>query len=271
MLTKVIISINHSDGFKLYNMSVILNGNVVGNGRFVFGPDFVTNGLVIYLDAANKTSYPGSGTIWYDISGNGNNGTLVNGPTFSSSNGGIFVFDGVNDYVNFGDRDAFTLPGGFSVNIWFKTASVSFSNASPFLAKYTTSNYEFVFGIVSNNLYGWVYDNTTNGYRGRYATSISSYTSVGSWNNFTYTYDGGGLTSSSKLYINAVQRDNTDFNNANTFTTIRNTSSPLNLGDTNVGLGGPINGSVGLINYYNRPLTLGEITQNFYSMNYRYV
>jgi hypothetical protein len=252
-------------------MSGILNGNVIGNGRFVFGPDFVTNGLVIYLDAANKTSYPGSGTIWYDISGNGNNGTLVNGPTFSSSNGGIFVFDGVNDYVNFGDSNSFTLPGGFSVNIWFKTAAVSFSSASPFLAKYTSSNYEFVFGIVGNNLYGWVYDNATNGYRGRYASSISSYTSVGSWNNFTYTYDGGGLTSSSKLYINAIQRDNTDFDNANTFDTIRNTSSPLNLGDNNIGLGGPINGSVGLINYYNRPLTLGEITQNFYSMNYRYV
>lgn len=249
-------------------MSVIINGNVTGNGRFVFGPDFVTNGLVIYLDAANKTSYPGSGTIWYDISGNVNNGTLVNGPTFSTSNGGIFIFDGSNDYVNFGDKDSFTLPGGFSVNIWFKTTS--FSIAAPFLAKYQSAQYEFVFGMVGGNLYGWVYDTTTNGYRGRYATSIATYTSVSDWNNFVYTYDGGGTTSSSKLYINGIQRDNTNFTNANTFVTIRNTGSPLNLGDYNIGLGGPINGSVGLINYYNRPLTLAEIVQNYNAIKGRY-
>jgi len=63
------------------------------------GPDIVENGLVLYLDAANRRSYPGSGTTWFDLSGNGNNGTLTNGPTFDSANGGSISFDGVNDYV----------------------------------------------------------------------------------------------------------------------------------------------------------------------------
>ena len=59
----------------------------------------VTNGLVLYLDAANTKSYPGSGTSWLDLSKNGNNGTLVGGPTFSSDGGGSIVFDGNDDYV----------------------------------------------------------------------------------------------------------------------------------------------------------------------------
>jgi hypothetical protein len=63
------------------------------------GPNIVTNGLVLNLDAANTKSYPGSGTIWTDLSRGGNNGILTNGPTFNSANGGSIVFDGTNDFV----------------------------------------------------------------------------------------------------------------------------------------------------------------------------
>lgn len=66
------------------------------------GPgNIVTNGLVLWLDAANPRSYepPYNGTTWRDLSGNGNTSTLTNGPTYNSSNGGSIVFDGVNDYV----------------------------------------------------------------------------------------------------------------------------------------------------------------------------
>ena len=65
-------------------------------------PKIVTNGLVLCLDAADKKSYPGTGTTWFDRSGNGNNGILVNSPTFNSGNGGSIVFVGHNDYVNCG-------------------------------------------------------------------------------------------------------------------------------------------------------------------------
>lgn len=64
------------------------------------GPNIVTDGLVLYLDAANTKSYPGSGTTWNDLSGNGNNGTLINGYIFNSIGNGNLVFDGSNDYVN---------------------------------------------------------------------------------------------------------------------------------------------------------------------------
>lgn len=64
------------------------------------GPDLITSGLVLALDAADKNSYIGSGTTWRDLSGNGYNGTLTNGPTFSNENGGSVVFDGVDDFTD---------------------------------------------------------------------------------------------------------------------------------------------------------------------------
>jgi len=67
--------------------------------QYAFGK-IVTDGLVLALNAADPNSYPGSGTTWRDMSGNGNNGTLTNGPTFNSGNGGSIVFDGVDDYVS---------------------------------------------------------------------------------------------------------------------------------------------------------------------------
>ena len=62
-------------------------------------PHIVRDCLVLYLDAANTKSYPGSGTTWTDISGRGNNGTLTNGPTFSSDDGGSVLVDGSNDFI----------------------------------------------------------------------------------------------------------------------------------------------------------------------------
>jgi hypothetical protein len=60
-----------------------------------------TSGLTLFLDAGNTSSYPGTGTNWFDLSGNGNNGVLTNGAVYSGVSGGAIYFDGVNDYVTF--------------------------------------------------------------------------------------------------------------------------------------------------------------------------
>ena len=86
-------------------------------------PKIVTDGLVLCLDAASRKSYPGSGTTWFDRSGNGNNGTLTNGPTFSSDNGGSIVFDGTNDYVNCGTTLGNFGTSNFTINFFFKTST----------------------------------------------------------------------------------------------------------------------------------------------------
>ena len=77
---------------------------------FYRAPQIVTNGLVMYLDAANPKSYPTTGTAWYDRSGNGNTGTLTNGPTFNSGNNGSIVFDGIDDYVSLSSSPNLTNP-----------------------------------------------------------------------------------------------------------------------------------------------------------------
>lgn len=80
--------------------------------------NLVTNGLVLDLDAAKLASYPGSGTTWFDISGNGNNGTLTNGPTFSGvGKQAAIVFDGTNDYVDLGTTN-FGITRDFTFSFW---------------------------------------------------------------------------------------------------------------------------------------------------------
>jgi hypothetical protein len=72
-------------------------------GRVSYYGNIVKDGLVLDLDAAKLQSYPRTGTLWNDISGNNYVGVLTNGPTFNSSNGGSVVFDGVDDFIEFGD------------------------------------------------------------------------------------------------------------------------------------------------------------------------
>ncbi len=75
----------------------------------ISGPKIITSGCVLSLDAADKNSYPGSGTAWRDLSGNGKNLTLTNGPTFSAGNQGSIVFDGTNDYAVLNPVSAFNI------------------------------------------------------------------------------------------------------------------------------------------------------------------
>jgi hypothetical protein len=97
---------------------------------FVTNRDYeniVTSGMVLNLDAGFVSSYPTSATTWYDLSYSGNNGTLTNGPTFSSLSGGSIVFDGTDDYTNF----VTTLPSStiYSVSSWFYTDTGNWNGA----------------------------------------------------------------------------------------------------------------------------------------------
>jgi hypothetical protein len=80
----------------------------------------VTDGLRLYLDAGNASSYPGSGTTWTDISGYGNNFTLVNGPTFSTESGGAIVFDGTNDHATGPNSNVFGITADATIEMVIK-------------------------------------------------------------------------------------------------------------------------------------------------------
>jgi hypothetical protein len=237
------------------------------------GPNIVKDGLILYVDAGSPNSFPlvNSSTTWKDISGNANNGTLVNGPTFNSGNGGAIVFDGSDDYVNLGINPSCYSPTGFTIDSWVKLTNNAGIN--PILAIYNsatiTSGNEYIFGTTNSRLYGWVYDLTNVAYRGRYVTS-TSFIANNTWCNLHMVYDGGTANSSVKLYINGVQRDAVDFG-FGTFVSIRNTSSPMAIGVRNSGLGnGTLNGSMASLKYYTRALSAQEIIQNYNAVKTRF-
>lgn len=163
-----------------------------------YSPKIVTDGLVLALDAANPKSYPGSGTTWNDLSGNGNNGTLVNGPTFDSGNNGSIVFDGVNDRV---DITSFTsLSQNLTFSLWFNPTSLpSLSNINVLysiaetetIRLYKNSNFQ------ENNLAWLVYYDRVNESIG---AVLPQYTyTTGVWTNTVMTLNESGQY---KVYIN---------------------------------------------------------------------
>lgn len=85
------------------------------------GPDTVTDGLVLYLDAANAKSYAGTGTSWNDLSNNNNNGTIINSPIFTTNSNGTFLFGSTNKRVQISNQDRSIL----SCSIWFKKANAN--------------------------------------------------------------------------------------------------------------------------------------------------
>ena len=101
------------------------------------GPNIIDNGLVLYLDAGNRKSYPGSGTTWFDKSGRGNNGTLINGPTFNTGELGSVVFDGTNDYVDLGVTNLSTTLSSLTLNVFLKIIKLNTKQA--IISSYTSS------------------------------------------------------------------------------------------------------------------------------------
>ena len=244
-------------------------------GRIAYYGGIVTNGLVLDLDAAKKDSYPGTGTSWRDISGNSNNGTLTNGPTFNSSNGGSIVFDGVDDYV--------TTAMSSSLNSSTTGASPVFTISN---WVYLTANAGIVdgLGIASpTQAQSWAhyyyYDNPSGptynfnkvdtGYtNSRTFQIITAPNAVlpNRWNNIVTIYNSGTVT----FYVNNSIISGTITANDNT-STIVNNNFGLVLGKSNLGAGGQaFNGRISNYNIYNRALSSTEITQNYNALKGRY-
>jgi len=226
-------------------------------GRIAYYGGIVTNGLVLALDAAKKDSYPGSGTVWRDISGNGNNGTLTNGPTFNSGNGGSIVFDGVNDYVNCGNNSSLSISSAITLSSWINSSTLFSSQYfPPFIIK----------GLnVSYMLFG---NSSTNQVRIRIGGNIAanvldsvSTISANTWYNIIGTYDGTDM----KIYINGVLE-----NTKNRIGTIPTGSDTVYMGFNPTGEPIIYNGKISTALVYNRALSATEILQNYNATKGRY-
>ena len=217
-------------------------------------PSIVMNGLVLCLDAGNSKSYPGSGTTWTDRSGGGNNGTLTNGPTYSSSSGGSIVFDGTNDYVNCVNNSSLSFTNNLTVSIWCSSNNAA-SYRSP-LMKTSSNAWADGFGY-------WQFSGTfafyINQWNGAQTVSVSK--ASFSITNFVATYNGVNL----KLYENG-----TLIQTGSSYTTnISNSSTNLEIGR---GGGGDFNwsGNIASTKIYNRALSAAEIQQNYNALRGRF-
>jgi hypothetical protein len=202
----------------------------------------VQSGLVLNLDAGVSSSYPGSGTTWTDLSGNGNTGTLTNGPTYNSANGGSLVFDGVDDYVNVGTPSISV--GKITVNAWVKI------NAGSLFQHIVDSQFNSWHLAILNSNRPYFYNGSA------YHTGAPAI-NVGQWYMIT-----GVQGTTLDIYINGVLG--------------QSIASNVNVTTYNVILGAwqsgsrPSNGNIAQTQIYNRALTAQEIQQNFNATRSRY-
>lgn len=199
------------------------------------GGGIITNGLKLWLDASNQASYSGSGTTWNDLSGNGNNGTMVNGVTPLSN---AMRFDGVDDYVTVPyNKTAFGLE--FTVQMWIDLSSDlsgrgiwqvanSLSSSTPWiLCQSTTTGLQYYLN---------------GGYRGGVVGST--------WGFHTLVYSNSVW----RVYLNE--------------TLVLTIASPIGVNGGNLlylgnGFNGFFNGQLNEPLIYNRALTPEEISYNF--------
>ena len=209
------------------------------------GPDIIEDGLVLCLDAASKRSYPGTGTVWTDLTGS-NSGTLTNGPTFDAGNGGGIVFDGSDDYVDLGSPSSLAVgQSDFTWNVWVKTGS-------------SLSGYKM---ILSCNVY-YCYLST-------YDSQFTFDTSVNGTNRF-------GSISTNTWYNVTVARSGTtaycyiDSSLINTTSESRSIGGQFNVGRWAYNGSLPYNSRISNVSIYNRALTADEIRRNYLSTKERF-
>lgn len=226
-------------------------------------PPIVTNGLVLNLDAANRLSYPTSGTTWTDLSGFGNNGTLTNGPTYNPNNSGSIVFDGTNDCV-VTPKVSFSFSGGGTVGMWVKLNKIDVQQAFFGGNGYHESpqiNPSFInFWMDTNNKIRW---EVINIYPGSY-TAIFSTTSfsLNTWYYVTGVFNQTNIF----LYVNGVLESSVLQSNQPT-----SFNSTINLGryaNTTPAYFG--NCQISNFQFYKIPLTSVEILQNYNAYKSRF-
>jgi hypothetical protein len=215
--------------------------------QYAFGK-IVTDGLVLALNAADPNSYPGSGTTWRDMSGNGNNGTLTNGPTFNSGNAGSIVFDGVDDYVSCGNNATVQINQG-TISAWVRTSSPG-SSFRGIITK--QQNY----GLFTNNGVLVTYD-WGNGQTRTTGINIAD----GTWKNvaMSFTTNTGTPSNNTIIYLNgsAILTTTTKFVD-NTVNVELGRGGTIPTGNTQF-----LNGNISTGLVYNRALSSTEILQNY--------
>ena len=217
--------------------------------------NIVTSGLTMLLDAGFTPSYPLSGTSWTDLSFSGNNGTLINGPTFNSANGGSIVFDGVDDYVSFG---VINLISGTNATIEVWVNSSSPQNQYSDILDYNHSGGGFVIqqNSTSLNQYYFAYWNGSG-----FDITPTITIPTNSWCQLVFVKSG----TSTIGYLNSV--NTVSYVGSANFT---GSGLDLALGRWLGGGGRNFNGKISTTRIYNRALSSTEVLQNYNALKGRF-
>jgi hypothetical protein len=228
---------------------------------FSFSPKIVTDGLVLYLDAANTRSYPGSGTTWTDLSRGGNNGALTNGPTFNGANGGSIVFDGGDDICPLNTSTSFGSPSNLTIGIWVKYTNFIVSNLGRalFRASNLSENVGFSIYQATDSPYNRVkcYVNLVDGLN---VLNSTSQLNTNQWYFVTITYNSSVLN----LYINGLLDASSPGSGGIVW------PSPTRTPQFGESFGSYFAGNIALTQVYNRALFATEILQNYNATKTRF-
>jgi hypothetical protein len=237
--------------------------STVGNWR---GPNIVKDGLVLYLDPASPNSFFNkSGTTIKDISGNNYAGSLVNGPTYNSSNGGSIAFDGTNDTINLGN----ILNVG--LNSWTMSCWVKFNTGTGtfgIIGKTSLRSYlgRYTFFVDSNNINALFQASSGD----LITTSITPYLD-GNFHNLSMTINRTGFFT---LYVDGVSKG-TPVNISSTSNVNLNTSTDYLFIGSYADITGQtpslfLNGNISQSLIYNRALSASEVLQNYNATKSRF-
>ncbi len=215
------------------------------------GPNIIEDGLILSIDAANKKSYPGSGTTWKDLAGS-NNLTLTNGPTFDSANGGSFLFDGTDDKA---PGSINLTPANITLSFWIKRTHPSSGNWGAW------GNYNLCNGCYNKGVIVYGDNGLMKATIGQWNNNVLSFdcpqnTVV----NVTFTYDG----TTQKLYKDGSLEDSSS-SSAIDYTGGVNTYWGLDEGGAYLYQGYFYNQYL-----YNRALSSDEILQNYNALKPRF-
>ena len=221
---------------------------------FYRGPNIVTDGLVFAMDPGSERCYDGT-TAVNSLVGS-NTGTLTNGVTYQSINGGVFDFDGVNEYIAFPD-DTNLNNQTLTMESWIQLDSTLAQDAFIFEKGQVNTQYS---NFIATNSY--LYFRTQGLSTTDKTLNLASYTSAGLWTHITCTY-GAGVK---YIYINGVLRAT----QTGLTGTIPTNTTGLFLGAYGPGTAYQMNGKIAVSRVYNKALTAAEVTQNFNAQKSRF-
>jgi hypothetical protein len=233
-----------------------------------YGPKIVTDGLVLCLDAANRKSYPGSGTTWFDLSNNVNNGSLTSVDYDSPSRS--LVFDTASDTALVNHSSILNFSSRFTVSAWIRVNSFSTASIYNVVSKKPSFN---------NTQKGWScqYDYRTTGvlqYRNNDGSTLNDHTPTSSVNNTSLLNQTTDWVNSVwvinnnivSFYINSVLKSSLTINYIDTDTT-----TGLYIGKTVGSIGDPsLLMNLSNVSLYNKSLSAEEVLQNFNALKGRH-